>query len=292
MVIEVTTAIKIDDLWVRYREEEDYAIKGLSLRIEEGEFILLMGPSGCGKTTLCLTIMGIIPRVIKAEVKGNVRIFDVNPLNASPTEIAKYVTIVFQNPEMQLVTTSVYEEVAFPLENFGLPQDEIKRRVKEVLDIVGLSGLEDRSPASLSGGQKQALAIASVLALRPKIIILDEPTSQLDPQGTKRVTDLILKLRREFETTILAVEHRIEWAVEHVDRIVVMNDGRIILEGDPKTIFSKEIKPEKSGFRPPQVSEIAYYLIKSGVTLPTIPISLNEALNIFKGILDEKAAHS
>ena len=286
------TAIRIDDLWVRYREEEDYAVKGLSLRIDEGEFVILMGPSGCGKTTLCYTIMGIIPRVIKAEVKGSVKVFDLDPLTASPTDLAKYVTIVFQNPEMQLVTTSVYEEVAFPLENFGLPKDEIERRVKEVLEVVGLSGLENRSPASLSGGQKQALAIASVLALRPRVIILDEPTSQLDPQGTKRVTDLILKLRREFDTTILAVEHRIEWAVEYVDRIVVMNEGRIVLEGDPKEVFSREIRPERAGFRPPQVSEIAYNLMRSGVNLPTIPISLREASSILRGVLDEGAGHS
>jgi len=288
----VGTAIRIDDLWVRYREEEDYAVKGLSLRIDEGEFVILMGPSGCGKTTLCYTIMGIIPRVIKAEVKGSIKVFDLDPLTASPTDLAKYVTIVFQNPEMQLVTTSVYEEVAFPLENFGLPKDEIKRRVKEVLEVVGLSGLENRSPASLSGGQKQALAIASVLALRPRVIILDEPTSQLDPQGTKRVTDLILKLRREFDTTILAVEHRIEWAVEYVDRIAVMNEGRIVLEGDPKEVFSREIRPERAGFRPPQVSEIAYNLMRSGVNLPAIPISLREASNILRGVLDEGAGHS
>ena len=286
------TAIRIDDLWVRYREEEDYAVKGLSLRIDEGEFVILMGPSGCGKTTLCYTIMGIIPRVIKAEVKGSIKVFDLDPLTASPTDLAKYVTIVFQNPEMQLVTTSVYEEVAFPLENFGLPKDEIERRVREVLEVVGLSGLENRSPASLSGGQKQALAIASVLALRPRVIILDEPTSQLDPQGTKRVTDLILKLRREFDTTILAVEHRIEWAVEYVDRIVVMNEGRIVLEGDPKEVFSREIRPERAGFRPPQVSEIAYNLMRSGVNLPTIPISLREASSILRGVLDEGAGHS
>ena len=286
------TAIRIDDLWVRYREEEDYAVKGLSLRIDEGEFVILMGPSGCGKTTLCYTIMGIIPRVIKAEVKGSIKVFNLDPLTASPTDLAKYVTIVFQNPEMQLVTTSVYEEVAFPLENFGLPKDEIERRVKEVLEVVGLSGLENRSPASLSGGQKQALAIASVLALRPRVIILDEPTSQLDPQGTKRVTDLILKLRREFDTTILAVEHRIEWAVEYVDRIVVMNEGRIVLEGDPKEVFSREIRPERAGFRPPQVSEIAYNLMRSGVNLPTIPISLREASSILRGVLDEGAGHS
>ena len=286
------TAIRIDDLWVRYREEEDYAVKGLSLRIDEGEFVILMGPSGCGKTTLCYTIMGIIPRVIKAEVKGSIKVFDLDPLTASPTDLAKYVTIVFQNPEMQLVTTSVYEEVAFPLENFGLPKDEIERRVKEVLEVVGLSGLENRSPASLSGGQKQALAIASVLALRPRVIILDEPTSQLDPQGTKRVTDLILKLRREFDTTILAVEHRIEWAVEYVDRIAVMNEGRIVLEGDPKEVFSREIRPERAGFRPPQVSEIAYNLMRSGVNLPAIPISLREASNILRGVLDEGAGHS
>ncbi|RLI40391.1 ABC transporter ATP-binding protein [Candidatus Bathyarchaeota archaeon] len=288
----MATAIKIDDLWVRYRDEEDYAVKGLSLRIDEGEFVILMGPSGCGKTTLCYTILGIIPRVIKAEVKGNIKVFDINPLTASPTEISKYAAIVFQNPEMQLVTTSVYEEIAFPLENFGLSPDEIEKRAREVLEIAGLSGLEDRSPVSLSGGQKQALAIASVLALRPRVMILDEPTSQLDPQGTKRVTDLILKLREEFDTTILAVEHRIEWAVEHVDRIIVMRDGKIVLDGDPKTIFSREINPERVGFRPPQVSEIAYNLIRRGVNLSMIPISLNEASKIFGGILSEGKADS
>ena len=282
----MTDAVRVENLWVKYRGSEDYALKGVNLRVREGEFVLLMGPSGCGKTTLCYVITGIIPRIIKAEVNGKVEVFGLNPSKTPPNELFKYIGIVFQNPEMQLITTSVYEEVAFPLENLGLPEHEIKERVEEVLEVVGLRGLEDRAPASLSGGQKQALAIASVLALKPRVVVLDEPTSMLDPQGTARVTELILKLREEFRMTIIAVEHRVEWAVEHVDRIVVMTNGTIRSEGDPRTIFSRRIEVEEVGFRPPQVSEIAYKLIEKGFDLPKIPVTLSEAVNVFRGLIN------
>ncbi|MEM1636033.1 MAG: ATP-binding cassette domain-containing protein [Nitrososphaerota archaeon] len=283
----MTAAIEIKNLWVRYRGEEDYALRDVSLEIKEGEFVLLTGPSGCGKTTLCYTIVGIVPRVIKAEVKGSVSVFGLDSFKTSPAELSQYIGIVFQNPEMQLVTSSVYDEVAFPLENLGFPPEEIRRRIREVLDIVGLKGLEDRSPASLSGGQKQALAIASVLALRPKIIILDEPTSQLDPQGTRRITDLILKLKKDFKVSILAVEHKVEWAVNHIDRMIVMDNGMIKMQGRPAEIFSKKIDVERYGFRPPQVSEIAYKLLERGIILPSIPISLKDAYEIFRRVLED-----
>lgn len=285
-VMSIATAISVRDLWVRYRDEENYVLNGVSIEINEGEFVLLTGPSGCGKTTLCYTIAGIIPRVIKAEVRGSVQVFGLDVFKTSPAELSKYIGIVFQNPEMQLVTSSVYDEVAFPLENLGFPPDEIRRRVGEVLEVVGLKGLEERSPASLSGGQKQALAIASVLALEPKIIILDEPTSQLDLQGTRRITDLILKLRENFKASILAVEHRVEWAVDHVDRVIVMDEGVVKMQGKPAEIFSKKVDVERYGFRPPQVSEIAYRLLEMGVALPKIPISLEEAFKVLRGVLE------
>ncbi len=281
----MSKAVEVKDLWVRYPGEEDYVVKGVDLEVDEGEFLLLMGPSGCGKTTLCYSILGIIPRTIKADLKGEVKVCGVNPAETEPSQLLEYVGIVFQNPEMQLVTTSVYEEVAFPLENLGLPPDEIRERVDEILGVVGLRGLERRSPASLSGGQKQALAIASVLALRPRVIVMDEPTSQLDPAGTKRVTDLILKLRENYGVTIIAVEHRVEWAVEHVDRVAVMVDGKIVRAGAPKEVFSRRIEVEEVGFRPPQVSEIAYRLESKGVRLEEIPVTLGEAVEMFGRLL-------
>lgn len=288
----MASAIEIRDLWIRYRGEEEYAVKNVSLRVGEGEFILIMGPSGCGKTTLCYAITGIIPRTLRAEVKGVVKVFGLDPASTPPHKLSRYIGIVFQNPEMQLVTTSVYEEVAFPLENLGFPPKEIEERVEEVLEVVGLRGLEDRSPASLSGGQKQALAIASVLALRPRIIVVDEPTSQLDPQGTRRITGLIAKLREEYGITILAVEHRVEWAVEYADRIIVMTGGSIRLEGTPEEIFSKRMDVEEVGFRPPQVSEIAYQLIDRGVNVPRIPVTLEDAVRVFGGLVEDGRAHS
>ena len=281
----MSKAVEVKDLWVRYPGEEDYVVKGVDLEVDEGEFLLLMGPSGCGKTTLCYSILGIIPRTIKADLKGEVKVCGVNPAETEPSQLLEYVGIVFQNPEMQLVTTSVYEEVAFPLENLGLPPDEIRERVDEILGVVGLRGLERRSPASLSGGQKQALAIASVLALRPRVIVMDEPTSQLDPAGTKRVTDLILKLRENYGVTIIAVEHRVEWAVEHVDRVAVMVDGKIVRAGAPKEVFSRRMEVEEVGFRPPQVSEIAYRLESKGVRLEEIPVTLGEAVEMFGRLL-------
>lgn len=281
----MTKAVEIRDLWVRYKESEDYAIKGVDLLVEEGEFVLLTGPSGCGKTTLCYVVTGIIPRVVKAEVRGRVRVFGLDPSRAASSELFRQVGIVFQNPEMQLITTSVYEEVAFPLENLGLTREEIRERVSEVLGVVGLKGLEDRAPTSLSGGQKQALAIASVLALKPRVVIMDEPTSMLDPQGTARVTELILRLREEFKMTIIAVEHRVEWAVEHVDRIVVMTDGMVRSVGPPSQVFMNKVEVEEVGFRPPQVTEVAYRLLERGVKLPRIPVTLGEAVDVFRGLV-------
>lgn len=272
-------AIEINNLWVKFRQEEDFIIRNLSLTVNEGEFIVLMGPSGCGKTTLCYCLNGIIPNLIKAELKGNITIFGKTPSEVGTSKMARDVGLVFQNPDMQLVTTSVKEEISFPLENFGLSEDEIRARVDEILDLTNLRGLEDRAPSTLSGGQKQALAIASVLALRPKLLVLDEPTSQLDPAGTKRITDLIVKLKDELKITIVAVEHRVEWAAEYADRILIMKDGKIVMEGKPSEIFSKRVNYKEIGFRVPQVTEMAYMLSDRGLNITPIPITTKQALS-------------
>lgn len=277
--------IEVSELWVKYKEEKEHVLKGLDLQVERGEFIVVMGPSGCGKTTLSYCIAGIIPHTIRCEVSGRLRVLGHDLFKSSPTLLAGRVGLIFQNPEMQLITTSVYEEIAFPLENIGLPEEEIDYRIREVLTITGLTGLEERSPSSLSGGQKQALALATMLALRPEILVLDEPTSQLDPAGTKKITDLIVQLRKNFGITIFAVEHRVEWAAEHADRIVVMDQGKIILDGTPSEVFAHKIEAEKIGFRPPQVAEIAYRLIDRGLELRTVPVTTDEAVNVLGNLM-------
>jgi len=279
--------IEIEDLWFRYRGTKEYALKGVNMRIREGEFIVIMGPSGCGKTTLCYCLNGIIPHLIRGELRGKISVCNLNPAEHSVVEMSRYIGLVFQNPEMQLVTTSVYEEIAFALENLALPRKEIRRRVEEILTLTGLKGLENRSPFSLSGGEQQALAIASVLVLKPKVLILDEPTSQLDPWSTKLVADLIVKLRENLNMTIITIEHRMEWAAEHADRILIMDNGRIIVEGSPKDIFKTPEPVRTIGFRPPQVSEIAYRLQERGFKIPTVPITLPEAIELYEKILRE-----
>lgn len=277
-------AIEVSDLWVKYREESEHLLKGVNLEIRRGEFVVMMGPSGCGKTTLSYCIAGIIPHTIRCEVSGRINVLGHN-LASSPEALAGRIGLIFQNPEMQLVTTSVYEEVAFPLENMGMPRDEIEDRIRQVLDLTRLNGLEERSPSSLSGGQKQALALATMLALRPEILILDEPTSQLDPAGTKRITDLIVELRKNFGITIFAVEHRVEWASEHADRIIVMDQGKIFLDGTPSEVFANKLEAEKIGFRPPQVTEIAYRLIDHGIQVNPVPVTLSQAANVFGNMI-------
>ncbi|MER3601134.1 MAG: energy-coupling factor ABC transporter ATP-binding protein [Nitrososphaerota archaeon] len=277
--------ISVKDLWVRFPGEPEPALRGLSLEVGEGELVVLMGPSGGGKTTLCYCLLGIIPHLIRAEVRGHISVLGLDPRRETPSRMARQVGLVFQNPELQLVTDSVYQEVAFPLENAGLPPDEISKRIEEVLEFTRLKPLKDVHPRELSGGQKQVLAIASVLALRPKLLLLDEPTSQLDHAGVVRVLELLLRLRREYSLTILAVEHRIEWVAEHADRILVLADGALAAQGPPRELFSKRELVRALGVRCPQVAEVAYELSDVGIRLSRVPVNVSEALSELSALL-------
>ncbi len=267
--------VEIRDLWVKY-SVGDWVLKGINLDVNEGEFVVIMGPSGCGKSTLCYTINGIIPHLLSGKVKGSIRVGGIDTLKSSVSRISQLVGMVFQNPDSQLTALTVEDEVAFGPENLALPREEVERRVEEALSLVRLVHARKRNPQSLSGGEKQALVIASVLALRPKILVLDEPTSMLDPIGQKRVSDLIVKLNEEENMTIIAVDHRIEWASEHADRIAIMEDGRIVLEGSPREVFSHKDLVRSIGFRPPEVTELFYILEDEGLNVEEYPVVLSE----------------
>ncbi len=282
----MSVVIKASDLWFKYVGSEDWVLKNINFRMREGETVVIMGPSGCGKSTLLYTLVGMIPHIIRGEMRGNVSVLGKSVLDSRPEELSRYIGFVFQNPELQVLMPTVIEELVFGLENMGLSREDIRGRVDEVLEFINFKGRELEDPHTLSSGEKQVLAIASVLALRPRILVLDEPTSMLDHVGTQRILSLIERLKRETNLSLLVVEHRIEWIAEHADKVIIMRDGEFVAEGRPSEIFSSEDLILKTGVRPPQVSEIFYSVVKQRPDLfrGKIPITLQEALSLLGGV--------
>jgi len=214
----MSTLIDIENLWFKYLASDEWVLKNINFKMMEGETVVIMGPSGCGKSTLLYTLVGMIPHVIRGELRGRVTVLGMNVGEVGPQTLSRYIGFVFQNPELQVIMPTVLEELVFGLENLNLSREEIKERVDEILDFIGFRGREFEDPHNMSPGEKQVLAIASVLALRPKILVLDEPTSMLDHVGTFKILGLIEKLKKEMNLSLLVVEHRIEWIAEHADR--------------------------------------------------------------------------
>ncbi|WP_081947220.1 energy-coupling factor ABC transporter ATP-binding protein [Thermococcus eurythermalis] len=236
--------IEVRDVSFKYVHSERSALRGVSLTIKDGEFMGILGPSGSGKSTLALTLNGIIPNSIRGQFSGEVIVRDPRTgetFKTTETPVSKLSTIVglvLQNPESQLFNMTVEDEVAFALENLGLSREEIAGRVEWALKVVGLSGLEEEFPPNLSGGEKQRLAIASVIAMKPSHLVLDEPTSQLDPEGKKEVLKVIEDLHKA-GTTVIMVEHDSRFLFRKADRLVVLDRGQVILQGTPREIAEK-----------------------------------------------------
>lgn len=278
----MSTIIDIENLWFKYLASNEWVLKNISFKMREGETVVIMGPSGCGKSTFLYTLVGMIPHVIRGELKGRVSVLGINIEDARPEILSRHIGFVFQNPELQVIMPTVLEELVFGLENLSLSREEIEDRVTEVLDFIGFRGREFEDPHALSSGEKQVLAIASVLALRPKILVLDEPTSMLDHVGTSRILNLVEKLKKEMSLSLLVVEHRIEWIAEHADRVIIMKDGEFMGEGTPQEIFNDPELIQKTGVRPPQVSEVFYRVAEQvpQVIKDRIPVTVSEALNL------------
>lgn len=241
--------IEIANVKFRYRGAKNNAIDGLYLAVRPGEFVAVVGPSRAGKSTLCLMLNGLIPHSIKGKMTNEVWINGVSTTQSSINNLFKDVAIVFQDFETQLFSTCAALDVAFGPENLGLPHDEIVKRVHDCLEMVGLSGFENRESTSMSGGQKQRLAIASALALKSPILVMDEPTTDLDPIGKQNVLDVANQFRMRGEQTILCVEHEIEELV-HANRVVVMDKGKIVMNGAPEEVLTCVDELEAYGVRP------------------------------------------
>lgn len=272
------TMIKIENVTYEYTTNEDKefaALKDLSLEIKKGEFVVILGHNGSGKSTLAKLMNALLlPSKGKVYVDG-METTDMDRI----WDIRQTAGMVFQNPDNQLVATIVEEDVAFGPENQGIEPKEIRRRVDEALDIVEMGPYKKHAPHLLSGGQKQRIAIAGILAMNPDCIVLDEPTAMLDPSGRKEVMSTIEKLNKEEKKTIVHITHYMDEAV-NADRIVVMEEGHIVLEGTPKQVFSKVEELKKLGLDVPQVTELVYGLRKEGIDLPADILTVDELVGL------------
>ena len=253
--------------YIRHDEEEKVAevkraIDGVDLEIEEGSFTAILGHNGSGKSTLAKHINGLL-----LPTEGTVWVGEIDTKEEDRIwDVRKTAGMVFQNPDNQIIGNIVEEDVGFGPENIGVPTDEIWKRVDESLKAVGMTAYRKQSPNKLSGGQKQRVAIAGVMAMRPRCIILDEPTAMLDPNGRKEVIRTIRQLNQAEGITVLLITHYMEEAID-ADRIIVMDDGKIVMDGKPKEIFSRVRELKTYGLDVPQATELAFELKEAGMPL-------------------------
>jgi len=268
--------IKIENLNFAYSSNpENFVLKNINLEIDEGEFVILCGPTGCGKTTLIECINGLIPHFHSGVFVGNVIVAGKNTREYPVYEMSKHVGLVFQNPENQLISMNVEKELSFALENFGYNPIEIRKKVDEILKIMDIENIRYSAPYDLSGGQQQRVAIASILTLDPDIIILDEPTSNLDPMGAIKILELINQLNKEQGKTIILIEHRLEIVLKYSTRIIAMNNGQIILNDETKKAISNDIL-EDLGLRIPKIIKLYKLLKRDGFYIENIPLTIED----------------
>ncbi|MCX7756176.1 MAG: energy-coupling factor ABC transporter ATP-binding protein [Anaerolineales bacterium] len=276
--------VTLENVTYRYPLTETPVLKGIHLSVEEGEFLAVIGPNGAGKSTLCYAISGFIPHFFKGELSGSVRVAGREVRETALSEWVTRVGLVFQNPFSQIsgAKYTVYEEIAFGLENLGIPPEEMKARVEETLELTGIRSLAERSPYSLSGGQQQRVALASILVMRPRVLVLDEPTSQLDPIGAREVFGVIHAMSQKGMTVIL-VEHKIEWIAAFADRVIALHEGEILMEGTPDEVLTHSDLPAR-GFGVSRYTQTARAAAQQGLwpdSLP-LPVTLEQAVEGFK----------
>jgi len=251
--------IEIKDLSFTYLGQSRPSLKNVNLEIGPGEFILVSGPSGGGKSTLCRCINGLIPHFYEGKLSGEVIVDGLSTKDTPTYILSQHVGMVFQNPQNQLFSLSVENDIAFALENLALPREEISSRVSEALKLMNLRELADRSPLELSGGQQQKVALASILALRPKVIMLDEPTSFLDPASAQQLINTVDEIRKNLGLTILMVEHRVDMIAPRATRMIVVHEGGVIYDGSPREFYER-YDSHLYGVSTPKLARLSYEL--------------------------------
>jgi energy-coupling factor transporter ATP-binding protein EcfA2 len=261
------------------------SISDVSISVEKGDFVLITGPSGCGKTTLCRCFNGLIPHFYQGELKGEITVSGKDVTKHQTSEMAKHVGLVFQNPENQLFALSIEKDVAFGLENLGVSREEMRKRVDWALNLTGIYDLRERSPHEVSGGQQQRVAIAAVLAMQPEIIVLDEPTSFLDPLSAEKIFEVIHDLNQRLGITVVLVEHRLDLTARYANHIIIMDQGRVYSDGETREVLDNE-KTRLVGVGIPKATLLHQMLLKEGMKFSSMtPLSSDEMVKLLSEAL-------
>jgi energy-coupling factor transporter ATPase len=272
--------VEVKDLCYTYPNASVLALNKINLSINPGEFIVLTGPSGCGKTTFCRCLNGLIPHFYNGTLTGDVIVSGLFTKNHEIVDLAQTVGMIFQNPDNQIFALTVEKDVAFGLENLGIPKDKMINEIDWATKLTGIYNLKERGTHELSGGQKQRLTIASVLAMHPKIIVMDEPTSFLDPLGAETIFEVLNILNKEKGITIILIEHRMDLAVKYADRIIVFDEGKIVNDGKPFEIFNAE-ETRLLGIGIPKILNLAKRLSQKGINVDS-PLKYEDLYELLK----------
>ncbi len=281
-------ALHLRDVRFRYRGSTAWSLDGVTLDVEKGEFVTLLGPNGSGKSTICMMANGLVPHALPGDLEGTVEVFGMDIRRFAVSQLATKVGTVFQEPESQLFSMSVEEEIAFGPENLAVPREEIRERVEWALEIVGMKGYNDRAPFSLSGGQKQRVAIAAALSMRPEILVLDEPAYALDPVGRTELYTVLRDLKTRHGMTIILAERDAEEASVFSDRIALMSGGRIVDLGPPREILRDVTRLRSLGLEPPQLTTVASILNERLGRSDLAFLSVDEAAEAISSLLSMK----
>ncbi|PYG87648.1 energy-coupling factor transport system ATP-binding protein [Ruminiclostridium sufflavum DSM 19573] len=277
--------IEFKDFSFKYKESENFALSGVSLSIQKGDFVGIIGNSGAGKSTFTYALNGIIPHHFEGDFYGEVNVNGLDTVEASPSQLALTVGSVFQDIDGQMVSSVVEDELLFGLENFGVPHDRIESRMVEMLAMVGIEDLRYRNISTLSGGQKQKVAIAAVAALMPDILVLDEPTAELDPQSSLQIFNMLRMLNEKMGITIIVVEQKIMLLSEFSKRLMIINEGRIFLDGTPQEVLKDTGLLRNIGVNCPRVATLAGRLIEKNLYKGDVPVNIGEAEIMVKRII-------
>lgn len=275
------TIIKYNNFYFRYKKNPNYQLENINLEIKKSKFILLVGETGSGKTTLIKSMNGLIPQFYAGFYKGNVIVNGKDTVETPISELSTEIGIVFQNPENQLISLDVEHEIAFGLENIGVSKEIMEKRIKECIKVTEIEHLVDKAPFELSGGEQQRVAIASILALEPKVLILDEPTALLDPYMAQKIINLLKKIQLDQKITIIISEHRLDLIMPFADEIILINEGKII-EHDLKENVINGNNFDKIHINKPLIYSITRQLKEKNLYKDKIPASIPEAMEFFE----------
>ena len=277
--------IRIEGLSFTYKDETRPALQEISMTVPEGGFLGVIGPAGAGKTTLARAITGMVPHHYPGDYYGSVKVNGLDTVDTSIAELSRLVGMVFQDVDSQIISPLVEDEVLYGLENFGIPQEEIPVRMEEALRRVGIAELRERSVASLSGGQRQKVAIASIIALKPRVLVLDEPTGELDPRSSRQIFSLLKELNEEQGITIVLIEQKIMLLCEFAKQLAVLSEGRIVRQGGTREVLVHAEELQALGVNCPRVTTLSRILSERTGEEQAVCINLDEAEKMVRRLI-------